>query len=36
MNRTELDKVRACAKDGSFWSKWYTEKGQGRLPPPCL
>ncbi|WP_189521165.1 RecT family recombinase [Mesorhizobium sp. M1B.F.Ca.ET.045.04.1.1] len=28
MNRAEVDKVRGCAKDSSFWNKWYTEKAK--------
>ena len=28
MNRAEIDKVRGCAKDTSFWNKWFTEKAK--------
>lgn len=28
MNRAEIDKIRACAKDQSFWNKWFTEKAK--------
>ena len=28
MNRAEIDKIADCAKDRSFWNKWFTEKAK--------
>ncbi len=28
MNRAEIEKIKGCAKDKSFWDKWFTEKAK--------